>query len=118
MEESQLIEELKLTKEQLTKAHKDLENKNNAIDAEIEKVKESQVSSKTVSERKDVLNVKQEQIETNNEDNKISIHIPCKYFNRIKGSRRASKCWFYHDDQNIEEKKIKVKTKLHQKVQR
>ena len=107
MEESQLIGELKLTKELLTKAHidLDLENKNNALDAEMEKVKASQVSTKTVSGTKDVLNVKQEQIETKNKDKKTTIPISCKYFHRIKGCRRGSKCWFYNEDQNIEDKK-------------
>ena len=94
VEESQLIEELKLTKELLTKAHKDLENKSNALDAEMEKVKASQFSTKTVPGTNYVSNVKHEKIETNDKDKKKTIPIPCKYFNKFKGCRRGSKCWF------------------------
>ena len=105
VEESQLIEELKLTKELLTKAQKDIENKNNSLDAEMEKVKASQFSTKTLPGTNYVSNVKQEQIETNDKDKKKTIPIPCKYFHKLKGCRRGSKCWFSHKDQNIEEKK-------------
>ena len=102
MEESQLIEELKLTKELLTKAHKDLENKNNALDAEMEKVKASQLSTKTVPVTNYVSNGKQEQIETNNKEKKTTISIPCKYFHKLKGCRRGNKCFFPHEDKNVE----------------
>ena len=47
VEESELVEELKLTKGLLTKAHQDLENKTNAIDSELEKVEINEVSTQT-----------------------------------------------------------------------
>ena len=77
MEESQLIEKLKLTKVLLTKAHTDLENKNITLDAEMEKLKAIQVSTKkTIPGTKDVSNVKQEQIETNNKEKKKLFKFP------------------------------------------
>ena len=59
LEESKTVEELKATKELLTKAHQDLETKTNALEAEVEKVKANNVSTQTVSKVNDVSNVKQ-----------------------------------------------------------
>ena len=107
--EAKLVEELKSTKRLLTKAHQDLEAKNNALNAEIKKVKASEVSTLTVSPIKQVSNVKQEENEAYNGE-KFNA-IPCKYFNKLKGCRRGSKCWFHHDENYSAEKK---RTKLKQ----
>ena len=39
VEESKIVEELKLTQKLLAKCHQDLESKTNALDSELEKVK-------------------------------------------------------------------------------
>ena len=31
--------------------------------------------------------------------------MTAKYFHKLKGCKRGSKCWFSHEDQKIEEKK-------------
>ena len=48
VKESDLVEELKLTKELLTKAHKDLETKTNELNSELEKVKVRKATTHTV----------------------------------------------------------------------
>ena len=60
VKESILVEELKLTKELLTKAHQDLETKTNELDAELEKMNASEVTVETVSKINKVSKVKQE----------------------------------------------------------
>ena len=79
----------------LNKAYQELKAKTNALNAELEKVKQSEVSTQTNSEIPEVSNVKQKESEANIEEKKKE--IPCKYFHRMKGCRRESKCWFYHD---------------------
>ena len=101
-EEEKLVVELELTKGQLTEAHKDLETKTNALDAEIKKVKLSDVS-KMVSQVNQPSTVKQDERESNSEEKYKA--VPCKYFNRTKGCRRGSTCWFYHDENRKAEKK-------------
>ena len=58
VEESELVEELKLTKGLLTKAHQDLENKTNALYAELENVEINEVSKQTDPEIYEFSNVK------------------------------------------------------------
>ena len=58
LEESKIVEELMTTKELLTKAYRDLETKTNSLEAELENVKGNDVSTQTVSEINNVLNVK------------------------------------------------------------
>ena len=108
-EESALVEELKLTKEMLTKAHQELENKTKALDAELEKVKVNEVSTKTASAKSKVSNVKNKEILAYNKEKYQE--TPCKYFNKTKGCRRGSKCWFYHDVDNESKNLKKNKTK-------
>ena len=105
-EESKLVEELKMTKSLLTKAHEDLETKTNALNAEIEKVRVVEVSTQSNPNIKEVLNVKEEEHETH--DAKKLKEIPCKYFHQMKGCRRGNKCWFSHDEY---QKTIKKNTK-------
>ena len=107
VEESMLVEELKLTKGLLDKAHQDLEAKTNDLDAELNKVREgvSSVSTQTVSTMNEVADMKQEETEAHIEaKNK---NIPCKYFQRFKGCRRGNMCWFSHDESHKTEKKCK-----------
>ena len=65
VEESMLVEELKLTKGLLDKAHQDLEAKTNDLDAELRKVREgvSSVSTQTVSSINKVSDMKEETTE-------------------------------------------------------
>ena len=120
VEETKIVEELKSTKELLSKAQEDLETKTSALNEELGKVKVTKVSTKTLSERKEVatqtnykvnevLNVKQEESDAKIEEKKIE--IPCKYFNSIKGCRRGKKCWFNHDPSHEENKKTKLQPK-------
>ena len=102
-EESKLVEELKITKDQLTKAHQDLETKSNALNEELEKVKVTKVSTQTVSDTNELSDFQHEVSEAHVEERQNV--IPCKYFHRIKGCRRGSKCWFVHDKNNFVEKK-------------
>ena len=88
-----MVDKLKVTKELLTKAQQDLESKTNELDAEVEKVKVCEVSTQTVSEIYNISNMKQEEVEANNEEKYNA--IPCKYFPR---RRRGNKCWFNHDE--------------------
>ena len=46
-----LVEELKLTKELLTKAHQYLKTKTNKLNAELKKVRVSEVTTQTVSKK-------------------------------------------------------------------
>ena len=75
VEESMVIEELKVTKELLSKANQDLDAKSNELDAQLEKVRMTEVSTQTVS------SVKHEEKEAQNELEQKE--IPCKYFQRI-----------------------------------
>ena len=102
-EESRLVEELKITKALLTKAHEELEIKTNKLEAELEKVRISEVSTQTGPKIKEVPTVKEEENKTHNEE-KLKT-IPCKYFHLIKGCRRGKKCWFSHDESQKAEKK-------------
>ena len=114
LEESKLVEELKLSKVLVTKAQQDLETKTSALNSELEKVKVITASTQTVSDCKEVLNVKQEESKTSNEEKQKE--IPCKYFHRIKGCRRGNKCWFFHDEKYEKEKlSTKVKQNLTKK---
>ena len=101
--ESKLVEELKVTKDQLTKAHQDLETKSNALNEELEKVKVTEVSTQTVSDTNEMSDFKQEVSEAHGEE-KHNV-TPCKYFHRMKGCRRGSKCWLFHDENHFVEKK-------------
>ena len=107
VEESMLVEELKLTKGLLDKAHQDLEAKTNDLDAELRKVREgvSSVSTQTVSSINKVSDMKEEKAEAHIEAKHKN--IPCKYFQRFKGSRRGNMCWFFHDESHKTEKKRK-----------
>ena len=58
--------------------------------------------------------MKQEERYANIEENKIK--IPCKYFNSIKGCRRGTKCWFYHDTSHEKDRKNKLQQKLTKKL--
>ena len=49
VEKSKLVEKLQSIKGLLSKAQQDLENKNNALNAELEKLKVSEISTKTSS---------------------------------------------------------------------
>ena len=102
-EESKLVEELKVTKDQLTKAHQDLETKSNALNEELEKVKVTELSTQTVSDTNELSDFQHEVSEAHVEE-KHNV-IPCKYFHRMKGCRRGSKCWFFHDENHFVEKK-------------
>ena len=61
----------------MTKAQQDLETKTDALDAELEKVNVSEVTTQTVSKINEVLNVKQEEseaiIEEKKENNTLQI---------------------------------------------
>ena len=57
----------------MTKAYRDLKTKINSLEAELEKVKANDVSTQTISEIKNVLNIKQEHIETKIEEKQIAI---------------------------------------------
>ena len=70
VEESVLVEELKLTKELLTKAHQYLETKTNEVNAELEKVKVREVTTQTVPKINKVLKVKKEDSEDNIKEEK------------------------------------------------
>ena len=114
IEESKTVEELKVTKELLSKAHKDLQTKTNALEAELQKVNAFEVSTQTFSEINYVLNVKQEQHETNIEEKYIA--ISCRYFHTKNGCRRGIKCWFSHDkNHKLENKSEKLKKKQNKK---
>ena len=65
MKEYILVEELKQTKELLTKAHQDLETKTNELNVELEKIKVKEVTAETVPKINKVLKVKQEDSEDN-----------------------------------------------------
>ena len=95
----------------MTKAYQDLETQTYELETELEKVKGNDVSTQTVSKINNVLNVKQEQIETKIEEKQIA--IPCKYFDTKKGCRRGTKCWFLHDKNHKTEKKNKKVEELH-----
>ena len=58
IEESMLVEELKITKVLLTKAQEDLQTKTNALNAELEKLRLSEVSPQTGNKIIEVLNMK------------------------------------------------------------
>ena len=94
IEEAMLVEELHLTKELLSKAHKELQTKSDELNAELNKVKVSKVY-----EVKEVSNIKLEQNEAIMKEKKKE--IPCKYFNTIKG------CRFYHNHNYKAENKSK-----------
>ena len=52
--------------------------------------------------------MKQEESEAHIEEKYES--IPCKYFHTIKGCRRGSKCWFFHDENpKLNKKSSKLK---------
>ena len=70
LKDSILVDELKLTKELLTKAHQDLETKTNELYAELEKVRVSEVTTKTVPKINKVSKVKQEEKEENIKEKK------------------------------------------------
>ena len=107
VQETKLVEELKVTKDLLTKAQQDLVAKTNALDAELGKVKVSEVSTQTGSDINEVPIVKEEACEANKEKKKL---IPCKYFHTTKGCRRETKCWFYHGDNlKVDKKSTKLK---------
>ena len=107
-EELKLVEELKATKDQLNKAHQDLEIKSNAVNEELEKVKVTELSTQTVYDINEFSDFKQEVSEAHVEE-KHNV-IPCKYFHKVKGCRRGSKCWFYHDENHcVEKKSLKLK---------
>ena len=55
----------------------------------------NEVSTQSFSELIDVLNVKQEESEANNEEKKKS--IPCKYLHKTEGCMRGEKSLFYHE---------------------
>ena len=76
-----LVEELKQTKEMLTKAHQDLETKTNELNAELEKVKVNEVTTKTVPKINKVLKVKQEENEEIIKEKKKE--IPCRYIEKM-----------------------------------
>ena len=91
----------------MDEAHQDLEAKTNNLDAELNKVREgvSSVSTQTVSTMNVVADMKQEATEAHIEAKHKN--IPCKYFQRNKGCRRANSCWFSHDDIHKTENKCK-----------
>ena len=68
-----LVEELQLTKELLSKAHKELQTKSDELNPELNKVKVSKVS-----EVKDISNIKLEHNQAIMKEKKKE--IPCKYF--------------------------------------
>ena len=104
VKESILVEELKLTKELLTKAHQNLETKTNELNEELEKVKVREVTTETVPKMNKVSRVKQEDSEDNiKEKKKNTLHI----FSSKKGCMRGNKCWFYHDENHEAQKKSK-----------
>ena len=70
LKDSILVEELKLRKELLTKAHQDLETKTNELFAELEEVRVSEVTTKTVPKINIVSKVKQEEKEENIKEKK------------------------------------------------
>ena len=108
--ESELIEELKLTKDMLNKAHQELKNKTHVLNAELEKINVNKVSTHIESAKNDVSNVNKEEFKASNKD-KLK-ETPCKYFQNLKGCRRGSKCWFYHDEtKKVQNKSIKLKQK-------
>ena len=72
VQETKLVEELKVTKELLTKAQQDLVAKTNALDAELGKVKVSEVSTQTGSDINEVPIVKEEACEANKEKKKTN----------------------------------------------
>ena len=98
VEEAKLIEELQLTKGLLISKQKELDAKTNELDAELKKVKVSEVS-----EVNEVSNGKQENSEANIKE--IKKETPCKYFKRKTGCRRGDQCWFYHDSNHKAERK-------------
>ena len=54
------------------------------------------------------MNVKKEEFKANNKEQHKK--TPCKYFHNLKGCRRGSKCWFYHDEtKKVDNKSIKLK---------
>ena len=89
LEESKLVEKLKLSKFLVTKAQQDLETKTRELNSELEKVKVITASTQTVSDFKEVLNIKQEKSQTSNKE--MIKEISCKYFHQIKGCRREKK---------------------------
>ena len=108
-EETKLVQELKITKELLIKAHKDLEIKTDALDAELQKVKGSEASKETFPKINEAPNVKEKESGGTMKEKQKAIQIPCKYFHKIKGCRRGNKCWFIHDDNHKAEQNIKHK---------
>ena len=107
VDESKLVEELEITKELLIKAHEDLEIKTYALDAELHKVGVVEVSTQTVPKLNEVLNIDQEEFDTNTEIKQKFIPIACKYFHKTKGCRRGNECWFNHNHDHKTNKKIK-----------
>ena len=78
-----------MKRDQWTKVHQYPETKSNALNEELEKVKVTEASTKTVSDTDNILDFKQGVSEAHvEEQHKL---IPCKYFHRIKGCRRGSK---------------------------
>ena len=92
----------------LSKAHQELENKTKALYAELEKVDVNEVSTKTASAKSEILNVIKEEIKTKNKEKYKE--TTCKYFHKLKGCSRGSKCWFYHDKtKKVYNESIKLK---------
>ena len=137
IEESMLVEELKITKVLLTKAQEDLQTKTNALNAELDKLRLSEVSPQTGNKITEVSNMKEEETEKEIEKSKVSgletqtgpkikevsnvkeeerephdrekiKAITCKYFQKINGCRRGLKCWFYHDESQKAINKSKI----------
>ena len=78
IDESMLVEELKLSKELLNKVNQDLETKKNALNTELEEPKVSKAWTQTVSDSNEVSDVKTEESKTNIKEKKKA--IPCKCF--------------------------------------
>ena len=118
----------------MSKAHQDLEAQTNILNAKLEKVEASEISTQTVAQLKEVStqtvsqineisiqtvselievsNVKQEKSEAINKE-KRKKSIPCKYFHKTKGCRRGEKCWFYHDyNPRVDKKSTKLQQKF------
>ena len=77
IDESMLVEELKLSKELLNKAHQDLETKTNVLNTELEKLKVSKTWTQTVSDSNEVSDVKQKESKNYITEKKEAIPFKC-----------------------------------------
>ena len=122
-EESNMIKELLSNKEILAKAQQDLENKQNALEAEMKAnkaVKErKEVATQTIKNEATTLTMEssetvesskqtdenKEQVKETSSNGKDLDTITCKYFTTKKGCRRGKSCWYVHENEENESKK-------------